>query len=76
MTNVDVSKQMVRCSDTSEIHYDHLVVATGGRPKEMTSVPGHGLKNIFQLRSPEDANAIATASMGKNVVVVGSSFIG
>ena len=63
-------------SDGSVIHYDYLVLATGGKPREMESVPGHSLKNIYQLRSPEDANAILAAAQDKHVVVVGSSYIG
>ena len=63
-------------SDGSVIHYDYLVLATGGKPREMKSVPGHSLKNIYQLRSPEDANAILAAAQDKHVVVVGSSYIG
>ena len=76
VTHVDDTNQTVQCSDASQVHYDHLVLATGGRPREMTSVPGCNLNNIYQLRSPEDANTIATAALGKHVVVVGSSFIG
>ena len=42
----------------------------------MKAVPGHSLKNIYQLRSPEDANNIVECAESKHVVVVGSSFIG
>ena len=63
-------------SDDSVIHYDYLVLATGGKPREMESVPGNALKNIYQLRTPEDANAILAAAQDKHVVVVGSSYIG
>ena len=76
VTNVNDSTQTVHNSDGSEIHYDYLVLATGGKPREMESVPGHGLKNIYQLRSPEDANTILSSAQDKNVVVVGSSYIG
>jgi hypothetical protein len=31
---------------------------------------------VFQLRTPEDANQIAEKANGKNVVIIGSSFIG
>ena len=39
-------------------------------------IPGVDLKNVFSLRTPDDANAIAKAAAGKNVVIIGSSFIG
>lgn len=40
------------------------------------TIPGQDLKNICVLRTPEDANYIAANSEGKNVVIIGSSFIG
>ena len=76
VTRVDDATQTVHNSDGSVIHYDYLVLATGGKPREMESVPGHALNNIYQLRSPEDANAIVAAAQDKHVVVVGSSYIG
>jgi hypothetical protein len=42
----------------------------------MLNVPGSDLKNIFYLRSVNDAQAIAKAGAGKRVVIIGSSFIG
>ena len=76
VTKIDDSNQTVHSSDGSIIKYDYLVLATGGKPREMESVPGHALKNIYQLRSPEDANSIFAAAQDKHVVVVGSSYIG
>lgn len=66
---------MVRTDKGTEIKYDYLVLATGGKPRSL-SVPGAQLKNIYQLRSPQDGNAIVEKARNKNVVVVGSSFIG
>ena len=73
---IDVDAQIVHGDDESAIHYDYLVLATGGKPREMKAVPGHNLKNIYHLRSPEDANNIVKSAEGKHVVVVGSSYIG
>ena len=42
----------------------------------MLSIPGADLENVFTLRTPDDANKIAENIAGKNVVIVGSSFIG
>lgn len=39
-------------------------------------VPGHDLANVHTLREIADAHAIAAAGEGKDVVLVGSSFIG
>jgi hypothetical protein len=40
------------------------------------TVPGHELSPIFTLRTVQDANSIVAAAEGKNVVIIGSSFIG
>lgn len=45
------------------------------RPRVLP-IPGVDLENVFSLRTPDDANKIAAAASGKNVVVIGSSFIG
>lgn len=42
----------------------------------MLPIPGTDLQNVYQLRTPEDANQIAERAAGKNVVIIGSSFIG
>jgi apoptosis-inducing factor 3 len=39
-------------------------------------MPGGNLKNIFTLRSVDDANQIALNAKGKDVVILGNSFIG
>lgn len=75
MTNVDSKEQTVRTDKGNEIKYDYLVLATGGKPRSL-AIPGAQLKNIYQLRSPQDGNAIVEKARNKNVVVVGSSFIG
>lgn len=58
--------------------YDKLVIATGARPV-MPKLPGIGLKNIFPLRDPDDADEIkaAIADGGvKRAVIVGGGAIG
>lgn len=52
-----------------------LILFTSLRPRRLP-IPGLDLNNVFMLRTPDDANAIAAASEGKKVVIVGSSFIG
>lgn len=39
-------------------------------------VPGGDLGNVYCLRAPEEAHAIAATADGKDLVIVGSSFIG
>lgn len=45
------------------------------RPRTLP-IPGFDLENVFLLRDPSQANKIAEMGAGKNVVVIGTSFIG
>lgn len=40
------------------------------------SYKGNEVKNVFHLRTPEDANSIASLANNKNAVIVGTSFVG
>ncbi len=71
---VDTDEKAVFTSNGDRINYDNVVIATGGVPR---SLPGSNLRNIFQIRNPEDTQAIAAlASAGARVAIIGSSFIG
>ena len=54
---------------------DFLVVATGAEPK-IPPFQGADLASVFTLRSMSDAKAIKEASQDKQVVIVGTGFIG
>jgi apoptosis-inducing factor 3 len=59
------------------VRYDKLLLATGGAPLQLKNTPGIDLDGIYTLRSLADSDRIiAAAEKGKNVVVVGASFIG
>ncbi|XP_073421766.1 apoptosis-inducing factor 3-like isoform X1 [Dendrobates tinctorius] len=73
--SINTDEAKVKFQDGSFLHYSQLLIATGSRPRELTC-SGATLQNVFYLRSPEDANAISEAAAGKNVVIMGSSFIG
>ena len=45
------------------------------RPRSLP-IAGFDLDNVFLLREPYQANQIAEAAEGKNVVIIGTSFIG
>ena len=45
------------------------------RPRKLT-IPGSDLANICLLRSPDDGKQIAEMGKGKDVVIIGTSFIG
>ncbi|WGV24121.1 FAD-dependent oxidoreductase [Halotia branconii] len=73
---VDTTAKKLTFSNGDSLSYDALLVATGGKPRQL-DVPGADLRNIFTLRSFEDANHILTAAESKGrAVVIGSSFIG
>lgn len=58
------------------LHYNKVLVATGGIPRKM-DMPSAKLKNVFVLRSFDSADAIIDALENtKKVVIVGASFIG
>uniref|UniRef100_A0A8R1DL78 Pyr_redox_2 domain-containing protein n=1 Tax=Caenorhabditis japonica TaxID=281687 RepID=A0A8R1DL78_CAEJA len=75
VTEVKPNSREVYLSNGDTIVYSKLVIATGGNVRKL-QVPGADLKNIFYVRKVEDANTIANLHPGKNVVCVGSSFIG
>lgn len=78
-TGVDFSKRSVSTKSGSSYPYTKLILATGGTPN-MLPLPGFkDLKNVFLLRTIPDVEAILSAvgeKKGKNIVVIGSSFIG
>ncbi|ELT98767.1 hypothetical protein CAPTEDRAFT_220923 [Capitella teleta] len=74
-TAIDTAAKNVSFADGSNVHYDKVMLATGGRP-QVLNIPGADLKNIFYLRTPADGNAISKSCRGKSAVVIGTSFIG
>lgn len=74
--NIDLETQNIELENDNEISYDKLLIATGGTPRKLV-VNGSDLKNIFYLRSFQDARKIIPAAeKAKSAVVIGSSFIG
>jgi NADPH-dependent 2,4-dienoyl-CoA reductase/sulfur reductase-like enzyme len=68
-------QKTLKLSDGTVFPYDKAFLAPGGRARRLP-VPGHDLKGIHVLREPQDANDINAEFEGKDVVIVGSSFIG
>ena len=74
---VDPENKTVNIGPDEKIRYDKVLVATGGRPRELF-IPGSNAKNVFMLRSIDDALAINdfASEKGQRVVIIGGSFIG
>ncbi|NXG17309.1 AIFM3 factor, partial [Grallaria varia] len=73
--SVDFQKQKVRFVDGSSQKYHQLLIATGSH-SSFLKVPGADLQNVCVLQTPEDSSKILKLATGKNLVIVGASFIG
>ncbi|NXR72193.1 AIFM3 factor, partial [Pycnonotus jocosus] len=73
--SVDFQKQRVRFMDGSSQKYQQLLIATGSH-SGFLKVPGADLQNICTLQTPEESSKILKLATGKNLVIVGASFIG
>ena len=73
-----VEAKDLKTGEITEYGYDKLVIATGASPF-LPPVPGLELKNVFVMRTPDDAIALREALEGggiKRAVVAGGGFIG
>lgn len=73
-----VKARSLQDGQEKEFSYDKLVIATGASPIR-PNLPGMDLKNIFYMRTPEDAYALRDAIKeipAKRAVIVGGGFIG
>lgn len=74
--SIDRERRKVRFADDRELEYEHLVLATGARNRPLT-VPGAELRNVFYLRTLDDAKALrAQLAAARSVVVIGAGFVG
>jgi 3-phenylpropionate/trans-cinnamate dioxygenase ferredoxin reductase subunit len=73
---IDREARRVELATGRVLDYDHLVLATGARPRELP-VPGSDLDGVLQLRTVADAQALRERlDGGPRLVVVGGGFIG
>ncbi len=76
VASVNIEQKLIAFTDGETLGYDKLLVATGGIPRRL-NVPGADLRNIFTLRSFDNADEIISAAAGaKRAVVIGAGFIG
>lgn len=78
VNDVNFSERAVSTKAGKKIAYTKLVLATGGTPRRLPLEGFKVLDNIFTLRNVHDTKKIVEAigDKGKNIVIIGSSFIG
>jgi 3-phenylpropionate/trans-cinnamate dioxygenase ferredoxin reductase subunit len=73
---IDRGARTVLLDDGDGLPYDHLVLATGSRPRRLP-VPGADLAGVLGLSTPEDAVRLRDQlSRARSVVIVGAGFVG
>jgi len=73
---VDRERREVELASGRALGYDHLVLATGSRPRDLP-VPGSDFDGVLQLRTLADAQRLRERLGGEpRLVVVGGGFIG
>ncbi|HSR18163.1 MAG TPA: FAD-dependent oxidoreductase, partial [Ignavibacteriaceae bacterium] len=74
--SLDIASKTIMLEKGDKIKYDKVLAAPGGVPRKL-NIPGSALKNIFYLRSFENADEIIDAAENAgSIAVIGSSFIG
>ncbi|PBC35305.1 pyridine nucleotide-disulfide oxidoreductase [Rhodococcus sp. ACS1] len=76
---IDRKRRRVAMSDGTEIDYDRLVLATGGRPRALPAAEAlsEKPKNLYYLRTRSDADALrGKLGPGRTVVIVGAGYVG
>lgn len=73
---IDREGHVVVTASGESVPYDHLVLATGARHRELP-IPGSDLLGVSAMRTKADADNLASwLREGAHVVVVGAGFIG
>src|SRR6478736_4973134 len=76
-TALDTGARTVDLADGARLRYSALLLATGARPRSI-ALPGSGLDGVMTFRTLEDSRRLRDALVGggRNVVMVGSGWIG
>jgi 3-phenylpropionate/trans-cinnamate dioxygenase ferredoxin reductase component len=76
VTHIDRAARTVTLSDDVTLHYDHLIIATGARPRRL-DLPNIDLHGVLELRTVEDAEQLKAAlHPGATLAVIGGGYIG
>jgi 3-phenylpropionate/trans-cinnamate dioxygenase ferredoxin reductase component len=77
VASVDREKRTASLSNGETLAYDHLVFATGARPRRLPATIGGMLPNVFVMRDLADAHALMERMKeGARLVVIGGGYIG
>ena len=73
---IDPSEQLITLASEQTLHYDHLILATGGRVRTMPC-PGADHPSVNYLRTLADVEAMQDKfTEGTRLVVIGGGYIG
>ncbi len=76
ITEIDRTRKYVRTTDGDALHYNKLVLATGGTARRLP-IPGADDPRIGVLRTRADSEALrARLVPGQHLVVIGGGYIG
>ncbi|MGA8987553.1 NAD(P)/FAD-dependent oxidoreductase [Aeromicrobium sp.] len=71
VSSIDTEAHVVRLVDGKPLHYDQLLLATGGRARNPWNAPG-----VRTLRDLSDVPSLQTELTGGHVIIVGAGLIG
>ncbi|MGE5682887.1 MAG: FAD-dependent oxidoreductase [Bacillota bacterium] len=73
---LDLTNKKLLFENGDTLSFDKLLISAGAIPRKL-DIPGNQLKNIFYLRTFDDADKIIESTVkARNAVIIGSSFIG
>ncbi|CAJ0581952.1 unnamed protein product, partial [Mesorhabditis spiculigera] len=75
VVKLDPTAKTVEIENGEQFKYSKLVIASGSTARKLSD-PGFDLKNIYYVREFCDIKGLAENAKGKDVVVIGGSFIG
>lgn len=76
VVSLDVQARRARLSDGADVAFEHCILATGGRARQLPGLPANP-PLVHYLRTLEDAAAIRQAfAQGGSVAVLGGGFLG
>lgn len=76
VVSIDTANRTVALIDGEQLAFDHLVLATGARPRTIRQVSSD-LGGVFAIRTVAQARALWSSPVeGASIVVVGAGFVG